>query len=270
MSGSQASPDAWAQASEGFRIAVEQYFQKRGVDPAAANVQSTVRTNTDLVPRRAEIITQLLEALTPGTTLTDARVLEAGSGFGALAAYLAWRYETNEVVAIDVREDYVDSARDSAHTLGLGDRLRFEVGDMRDFAGVGDEWADVVIMNNAFIYLSTAREMKCSLDALHRITVPGGVVLLYHANKWTLREPFTKDPIVHLLPRPIARGVSALTGWRHNHGRVRFVSPPEMRRRLRRARFEEVKVAGWRDSELNTGRRAYGARYYGRCARRRG
>jgi SAM-dependent methyltransferase len=84
--------------------------------------------------------------------------------------------------------------------------------------------------------------MDAALHELHRVLAPGGRIVLYHANKWRLREPFSKDPIVHLLPPPLARGVSRVTGWRHNHGRVRLLSPLELSRRARRAGFVEREV----------------------------
>lgn len=268
MCPSSTEPADWAAASAGFRDSVERYFADRGQDPAAAHVQSTVRTNTELVPRRGEILVELLEAL-GGPALAGARVVEAGSGFGALAGYIAWRYSPREVVAFDIREDHVQSARRSAEGLGVGSRLHFETGDMRDFAAVEDGWADVVLLNNAFIYLPTRAEMEQSLSALARVVRPGGVALLYHANRWSLREPFSKDPLVHLLSPALADRVANVTGWKHNHGRVRLLSPPEMRRRLGRAGFRDVRVGAYSKGRVVTGRDAYLARYYGTVGRRR-
>jgi SAM-dependent methyltransferase len=260
----------WATLSEGFRAAVEAYFRRTGADPDSAPVQSTVKTNTDLVPRRAANILELLRSLGGREGIRGCRVVEAGCGFGALAGYLAWHEAPAQLIAFDIRPDYVESARESARPLDLGDRLRYEVADMRRFDGIEDGFADVAILNNAFIYLPTKAEMRTALGALARVVKPGGHAFFYHANKWTLRDPFSGDPFVHLLPRTAADGVSTMTGWKHNHGRIRLVSPPEMARRLRRAGFDGVGVGGHRQGGLVTGRHAWLASFYGVVARRSG
>ena len=196
-------------------------------------------------------------------------MVEAGSGFGALAGYLAWRYSPRQVMAFDIRQDYVESARRSAAELGVGSRLLYETGDMRDFAAIRDGSADVVVLNNAFIYLATRADMNRALSALARVLRPGGLALFYHANKWSLREPFTKDPLIHLLPPALADRIANVTGWTHNHGRVRLLSPPEMRRRLGRAGFRDVRVGGYANGRVVTGRQAYLATFYGTVGRRR-
>jgi SAM-dependent methyltransferase len=258
----------WNEASSGFRASVERYFTEHGHDPASERVRSTVSTNTELVPRRAENIVQLVRELAGVPSIADARIVEAGSGFGALAGYIAWRYRPKRLLAIDVRADYIESARESATALGVGDLLSYQVADMRDFAGMADASADLVIVNNAFIYLPTGDDMQHCLEALRRVVAPGGVVLFYHANKWALREPFTKDPIVHLVPAWAARHISGFTGWRHNHGRVRLLSPLEMRRRLRRAGFSDIRIGGYGEGGLVTGRNAYFKRFYAATGRR--
>jgi SAM-dependent methyltransferase len=268
LSESSPSTEAWTAAARGFGAAVEQYYTSRGADPSADNVKVTVRTNTELVPRRADVLASLLAALAPGATFEGSRILESGCGFGALGGYLAWRYASAEVIAIDVREDYVLGATESAKALDVGSGLRYQVDDMRACETVADDWANVVIVNNAFIYLPTAQDMRRALESLARVTAHGGVVLLYHANKWAWREPFTHDPLVHLLPPRLAQRVSKMTGWKHNHGRVRLLSPLEMKRRLRRAGFDQVRVGHYDSGEAKLDRAAYLSRFYAAAGRR--
>jgi SAM-dependent methyltransferase len=257
----------WAAAADGFGAAVERYYAARGRDGADAALRATIRTNTELVPQRADMLLRLLQRLGGRSNVTGARIVEAGCGFGALAGYLAWRTDCASVLAFDVRDDLVDAARDSAGPLGVGDRLVYEPGDMRTFGPVPDAWADVVVLNNAFIYLPTAADMALAVTSLRRAVAPGGHVVVYHANRWRSREPFSGDPLVHLLPPRLADAVSRRTGWKHNHGRVRLLSPPRMAWMLRRAGFEHVRIGGWRRSAFVTGPRAYPAPYYGVVAR---
>lgn len=262
------SAEQWAAASGPIRHEVESYFRARGREIDSPAVQSTIRTNTDLVPRRAEYLVNLARALTGLDALEGARVVEVGCGFGALASYLAVTAGTNHVLGIDVRADFIESAQRTADGMQLADRLAFAVDDMRELATIGDQSVDLAILNNAFIYLTTAEDMDRALETVRQKLAPGGHVLLYHANKWTLREPFTKDPLVHVLPAPLARAVSRVTGWKHNHGRVRLIGPREIRRRLRRAGFEAPRTGILDGDRLLTGRSLLGRRWYGAAARR--
>jgi SAM-dependent methyltransferase len=227
----------WETLSAGYAEAIRAYHRERGQDADSAAVQSTVRTNTELVPKRGDNLVRLLGELTSVHDLRGRRVLELGCGFGALATYLAWRYEPARLVAVDNRADLVETARAST---GSPPNLTFERADMRDL-DLGADF-DVAILNNSFIYLPTAADMDRALRALHGSVATDGWALFYHANKWQWREPFTRDPLVHLLPPAIARPVARVTGWRHNHGRVRLAGPRELSRRVRRAGFVDPRA----------------------------
>jgi hypothetical protein len=72
---------------------------------------------------------------------------------------------------------------------------------------------------------------------------------------------------VHLLPPRAAAAVSRRTGWTHNHGRVRLLSPPAMAVLLRRAGLEDVRIGAPRRGEIVTGPAAWLAPFYGVVAR---
>ena len=110
--------------------------------------------------------------------------------------------------------------------------------------------------------------MERAVAELRRVTAPGGHVCFFHANSWQAREPFTRDPLVHLLPAGAAERVSRLTGWRHNHGRVRLVSAPALRRMLRRGGFDRVEIGAVRGGRVARPPRAYLGRFYAAVARR--
>jgi ubiquinone/menaquinone biosynthesis C-methylase UbiE len=252
--------------SAGFAEVVAQYHAARGRSADVPAVQSTIRTNSELVPKRAQQLAALWKELDDRADGWEgARVLEAGCGFGALAAYLAVAMGPREVVGIDSRLDFVTSANRCSQELGLADRLRYVHSDMRALNRVGDEPFDVVIANNAFIYLPSKREMLRALEEFRRVLGPGGRVVFFHANRWQLREPFTRSPIVHLLPAPVAKGLAPMTGWKHNHGRVRLVSPPQMVRMLRKAGFQAARF-GALDHGAVSHRAAYLSRFYATVA----
>jgi SAM-dependent methyltransferase len=63
---------------------------------------------------------------------SESRVLDAGCGPGRHALALAQRGIA--VVGVDLSPEFVASARASAETLGVADRVRFEVADLRELA----------------------------------------------------------------------------------------------------------------------------------------
>lgn len=236
--------DLWPRASRVYSSVLTRYFEEKGVDVSAPSTASTLHTNSDLVPRRAENLLRWLATIAGVATLEGLDVAEVGSGFGALAAYLTIQARPARVVGIDINDEYLAVGRECARRLGLTDRLSFEIGDMRSLSQVSGAPFDVMIANNAFIYLPTRQDARTALAEFFAATRPGGTVIFHHANKWQWREPFTRDPLVHLLPASAARVVSRVTGWEHNHGRVRLFSPPALARGLRRAGFENVQISG--------------------------
>jgi ubiquinone/menaquinone biosynthesis C-methylase UbiE len=189
-------------------------------------------------------------------------VLELGCGFGALATYLTLSERPAELVALDTREEYVALAAEACEAVA-GPVPRFAVGDMRTLDGLQAGSFDLAIYNNSFIYLPSRAEMRAALRSLARVLRPGGGALFYHANRLAWREPFTRDPVVHLLPPRVARATAGLTGWRHNHGRVRLVSPDGLRLMLLRAGFRGVRHAGWFEGRLVSGASGRFTPFYG-------
>jgi len=258
----------WEAISEPFADAIRDYHVSRGKPRDTPSISATVRTNTELVPKRGDNLIRLLREMT-GTDLVDRRVLELGCGFGALATYLAWSAGPSRLVATDLRGDFVETASRCVGQIGLDDRLRFVEADMRDLrTSLGHDRFDVVIANNSFIYLPTAADVDRALSELHEVLEPGGIALFYHANKWRWREPFTKSPVVHLLPPPLADAATRAFGWKHSHGRVRLLSPLELRRRLRRAGFHNVRIVGFGDGRHAEGPKRFLGTFYALSARR--
>ena len=239
---SDAPRATWPAAARSYRASLERYFESIGAGTTPATL-STIETNSTLVPKRGENILRWLRDMGGVESLAQRSVLELGCGFGALATFLVVHENPQTLVAVDVADAYLEVGRRCARGLRLDQTLTFEHVDMRDMSMLGQRF-DVVIANNAFIYLTSPRDAQKALEETFAVTKPGGVFILHHANKWRWREPFTKDPLVHLLPPLLARPVCRITGWKHNHGRVRLLSPIEMKRRMKRAGFTEIAIAG--------------------------
>jgi SAM-dependent methyltransferase len=251
----------WAEAASVYQAAIRDYHARHGRDPDSAAVASTVRVNTDLVPPRGDRLLQLLNDMT-GTTMEGQRVLEVGSGFGALATYLVAAGRPEEVVATDIRSDFVTLAAECAEQTPQSAHVRFVKADMRDLTALGEEPFQLIVANNSFIYLSDRRGAAVAAREFYRVLSPGGHVLFYHANKWRRNDPFTGAPLVHLLTPRLAAPISRVTGWRHSHGRVRLVSPLELRRLLKRSGFRDVHIVGFGRRPRSAGiRRFFGDAY---------
>jgi 2-polyprenyl-3-methyl-5-hydroxy-6-metoxy-1,4-benzoquinol methylase len=258
----------WLERSQAFGDEIRRYHESIGNDPNLPAVASTIKTNTELVPRRGDELLNMLDRLAALKTLQGLRVLDLGCGFGALISYVAWMGEPADVLATDVREDHVESARRCVEAIGFADRLRFDVADMGDLSRVaGEKEFDLVICHNAFIYLRRRGEMERAIDGFRRVLKPGGHVFFYQPNSRRLREPFTKAPLMHLLPRAVADVVAKRTRLKHSHDRVRYISPRKLGRMLERAGFDEVHAAPPGGREFG---RLQISDYYGLAARRRG
>lgn len=258
---------AWdSRVSPLFEQAVRSYYQSRGIDTSTDAVTTTCATNTTLVPARAETVTKLLAALAGRRTLAGARVLETGCGFGALAAYIALGERPAHVTGIDVRDDLIAAARQASAEAGL-ENLDFRVLDMRTLDGLPEGSFDVAIVNNAFIYLRAKQAMGEAAAALARVLAPGGQVIVYHANRWRFREPFTGSPMMGILGPRSAAVVGRVTGWKGNHDRLTLLSPFAMARVLRHAGFTDTAIGAINHKDVIRGPRAWRSKFYGVAAR---
>ncbi len=248
----------WAEAVGAFDETLRRHLAGAGRDPGDAAAAGTIRTNTELVPKRAENITRLLRELAGVQSIEGRRVLELGCGFGALASYLALVERPAELLAVDAREDYVALATEAAAGIA-GPVPRFMTADMRTLEGIEPASVDVAIYNNSFIYLPSRSDMRTALATLRRVLRPGGHALFFHANRLAWRDPFTRAPIVHLLPPSLADR----TRWSHSHARVRLVSPDGLRLMLYRAGLRSVRSGAFMDGGLSGGVKSRFARFYG-------
>lgn len=89
---------------------------------------------------------QLLELVTNAFPSAPARILDLGTGTGAIALALAKFWPESAVVAVDRSADALTLARENAASLGFADRVRFVESDW--FAALAGEPPFALIVSN--------------------------------------------------------------------------------------------------------------------------
>ena len=86
-------------------------------------------------------------------------VVEAGAGSGALTLALAHAVgPSGRVVTYDLRQDFLDVARQNVEVSGFGPRVEFKVGDIRDKIAERDADAFVLDIPDPWAAIGTAWE----------------------------------------------------------------------------------------------------------------
>lgn len=101
----------------------------------------------------------------------NARVLDAGCGYGSAARHLAKAYGC-QVVGTNISEKELDLARKRAQEAGLEELLSFEYGDFHDMK-FEDTTFDVVWSQEAFLH---GVDKEKILSECKRVLVPGGTL----------------------------------------------------------------------------------------------
>ncbi|HEY3995415.1 MAG TPA: class I SAM-dependent methyltransferase [Mycobacterium sp.] len=108
-----------------------------------------------------------------GITST-ARVLDAGSGIGGTARFVADRYGCT-VDAVDLTEEYCDTSRWLNGLVGLGDRISVRQGDVTELPFAGGTF-DVAISQH--VQMNVADKTRLYSEA-RRVLVDGGRLALW-------------------------------------------------------------------------------------------
>ncbi len=130
---------------------------------------------------QANLVSSWIPALTgvEAKLGAGARVADVGCGHGASTTIMAQAYPRSTFVGYDAHEPSIDAARQAAVDLGVEERVRFEVGTAKDFAGQG--WDLVCFFDCLHDMGDPVGALTHTLDAL----APDGSVLLV--------EPFAGD-----------------------------------------------------------------------------
>lgn len=206
-------PRSWlyAHADEGVEESQARAFEsllgrRRGGEPIAHILGSREFWSLDLavtadtlIPRpETELLVELALLRTPDRRAAT-RVLDLGTGSGAIALAIAHERPLARVTAVDAQARALDVARKNAARLGL-DRIRFLHSDW--FSAIRDETFDLVVSNPPYIADDDphllSRELRAEprsalasgpdgLDSLRKIAAgaptrlaPGGWLLLEH------------------------------------------------------------------------------------------
>jgi release factor glutamine methyltransferase len=126
-----------------------------------------------LVPRpETEVVVErCLELL---ATRTEPRVLDVGTGSGAIALALADEHESAHVTALDVSGDALELARENADRTGLAGRIRFLRADFR--TGLPEGPYDLVVSNPPYVSEAELAETEAEVNRWEpRQALLGGV-----------------------------------------------------------------------------------------------
>jgi release factor glutamine methyltransferase len=130
-----------------------------------------------LIPRpETELLVERVTELYKGKKLSDQpRILDLGTGCGAIAIALAKGIPEAEVWASDISQDPLDVARQNACKHGVDERIHFLLGDMFQPFRDGGLLFEVIVSNPPYIpssgFDSLAPEVK---DHEPRLALDGG------------------------------------------------------------------------------------------------
>jgi len=113
-----------------------------------------------LIPRpETELIVEgVLELVSRGALATNARIVDVGSGSGAIALSLAHSLPQASVTAVDISSSALAIARENAERLHLAERVRFLESDL--LASVAGERFDLVVSNPPYVSTLEAATMQ--------------------------------------------------------------------------------------------------------------
>lgn len=118
--------------------------------------------------RRA--IRRILGSMAPDRTL---RVLDAGTGFGQYAYFIARSFPNAEVHAVDVKQDYLDNARRFLDQIPQGRRITLAYNDLTDLRAEGP--FDFILSVDVMEHIEDDRAVFRNFA---RVLRPGGYVLI--------------------------------------------------------------------------------------------
>ncbi len=106
-----------------------------------------------LIPRpETELLVE--QVLAVARTLASPRILDIGTGSGAIAIALAAALPQAHLVAVDLSPAALDLAHRNAHRHGLADRIHFLESDL--FSALSGQRFDVVVSNPPYVPLQDA------------------------------------------------------------------------------------------------------------------
>lgn len=126
-----------------------------------------------LIPR-PDTETLVVAALDVAKITNGCRILDVGTGSGAIAVALAKHLPSASLVAVDISTDALAVARRNAERHGVADRVRFLQSDLLA-AVAGEEAFDLIVSNPPYIAAEEVPRLPAGVrDFEPRVAVDGG------------------------------------------------------------------------------------------------
>lgn len=101
------------------------------------------------------------------------RVLDAGTGFGQYAYFIASEFEHARIVAVDIKRNYLEDARRFVEQTAVRDRIEFAEADLTDLHV--DNSFDLILSVDVMEHIEDDRSVFRNFE---RVLNPGGFVLI--------------------------------------------------------------------------------------------
>lgn len=190
-----------------------------------------------MIRRHGWLLTRPFVKLVAGLQLTQARVLDIGTGPGWVPIELAQRRPDWEVWGLDASATMLEQARGHAATAGVGDRLRFVEGIATDLPFPAGHF-DLVISHFTLHHLERPESM---FNEVARVVRPGGQILI----KDLRRQPSWKAGCLLAFSKYILR-YSPLQLQMYRESMAAALTIDEVRTALKNSRLALAAVRGFR------------------------
>jgi SAM-dependent methyltransferase len=142
-------------------------------------------------------------------SLPTGTVLEVGSGPGRLAVLLAQRAPGLEVVGVDISPEMVERAAQRVEEADLGERARFEVGDVGALPFPDANFDGAVSTLSLHHWPDPAR----GLDEIYRVLKPGAEARIYDLAHWLWRPARGVSQLDRLVGESAFGGAVEVVRW---------------------------------------------------------
>lgn len=162
-------------------------------------------------------------------------ILDVGCGYGSVAAYLAKKFEKADVLATDVSSNYYRCGEQAAKRSKISN-IKFRDGRAEELDD--ENQYDLIICCNMLNFLNSSYLLNQTLSKLCGALKPGGKLVIHTPHFWSLREPFTRIPLLHFFPTSFQSYVANKLGGRNTLSDVRNPSEGEIVRTVRKFHVE--------------------------------